>query len=218
MKRSSHRSAFTLIELLVVIAIIGILAAIALVAFGAAMEKANATKCLANLRNVGQGITLYLNDNDDDFFSKTGSGKPWPETLHDKYSMPWKVFRSPFDKVSAARPDKESGTNSVVSYGLNSQCFDTNTGKWNSPSNLITGAPALDSGNEVKFSGRSTTNVEITRPGSGTSKNGTHGNRSRINALFGDGRVENLLYRDYAGGSGEEGQRRWNPLYENTTN
>jgi prepilin-type N-terminal cleavage/methylation domain-containing protein len=205
-----NRSAFTLIELLVVIAIIAILAGVALSAFNGAMERAHATKCLANLRGLGQGVQLYLQDNNDDFFAKTGASKTWPEMMHDKYSIQWKQFRSPFDKVSAARPDKESGQNVPISYGLNTDCFDTNTGKWTATSDLIIAAPALEPSVEISFKGTSGQNVEI-RPPTGINR-GTHNKRARINALFGDGRAEALLFKDFSTSSGEEGKRRWDPL------
>jgi prepilin-type N-terminal cleavage/methylation domain-containing protein/prepilin-type processing-associated H-X9-DG protein len=219
MKRSPVRAAFTLIELLVVVAIIAILAGIALTAYGAAMEKAHAVKCLSNLKNIGQGLTLYLNDNDDDFFSKVGgTQKPWPETLKDKYSVTYKVMRSPFDKTTSQRPDTESGPNVAVSYGMNNDCYDTNTGKWTSTSDLIVAAPAIEKGAVLKFNGKANQNVTNMKPaGAGATKEGTHGNRTRINALFGDGRVETLLYKDYAQAATEEGQRRWNPIYEKAT-
>src|ERR1700760_2336700 len=58
---------FTLIELLVVIAIIAILAAILFPVFAQVREKARATACLSNLKQIGLGVTQYTIDNDEHF-------------------------------------------------------------------------------------------------------------------------------------------------------
>jgi prepilin-type N-terminal cleavage/methylation domain-containing protein/prepilin-type processing-associated H-X9-DG protein len=67
--------AFTLIELLVVIAIIAILAAILFPVFTQAKEAAKATACLSNMKQVGLGLLLYEQDNDDRMFFRTVSAK-----------------------------------------------------------------------------------------------------------------------------------------------
>jgi prepilin-type N-terminal cleavage/methylation domain-containing protein/prepilin-type processing-associated H-X9-DG protein len=61
---------FTLIELLVVIAIIAILAAILFPVFARAREKARQTSCLSNLKQLGLGAMMYVQDYDEVFFPR----------------------------------------------------------------------------------------------------------------------------------------------------
>lgn len=58
------RNVFTLIELLVVIAIIAILAAMLLPALAKARAKAQSTNCVNNMKQIGLGLTMYIDDHD----------------------------------------------------------------------------------------------------------------------------------------------------------
>jgi len=64
----SSARGFTLIELLVVIAIITILAAILFPVFAQVREKARATDCVSNMRQIGIAASMYFQDWDGRLF------------------------------------------------------------------------------------------------------------------------------------------------------
>ena len=88
------REGFTLVELLVVITIIIILAAILFPVFARAREKAMQTKCINNLKQMGQAIAMY----EDDYEAPMSFNvKDEPFTIN-TYQYTWKDLMEPYIK------------------------------------------------------------------------------------------------------------------------
>src|SRR6201988_4702864 len=90
--RPTRNRGFTLIELLVVIAIIAILAAILFPVFAQAREKARQASCLSNMKQIGLGMTMYVQDYDETFPCNPWNGQP-VGTADNDYGKPTYVTR-----------------------------------------------------------------------------------------------------------------------------
>lgn len=83
-----RKNGFTLIELLVVIAIIAILAAILFPVFAQAREKARATQCLSNIRQLATSFMMYKGDWDDTWpTSIDADTEIWPEYYNGHFGV-----------------------------------------------------------------------------------------------------------------------------------
>jgi len=104
--------AFTLIELLVVIAIIAILAAILFPVFAQAKAAAKKTSCLSNMKQIGLGIQIYLNDYDDTL----PMDQYWVQTPP-TFQIRWEEMIKPYIKNGSSFSDGTNPDNGRANAG-----------------------------------------------------------------------------------------------------
>ncbi len=120
MNRPSRSVAFTLIELLVVVAIIALLISILLPSLARAREQTKATKCLANLRTMVQGVISYTSE-ERDFL---------PGPLHPAiYRTQTREYLMKNDISNMTLAQAEYMQSRMLSYRLRRQFSDSDTTK-----------------------------------------------------------------------------------------
>ncbi|MFP3903341.1 MAG: DUF1559 domain-containing protein [Armatimonadota bacterium] len=113
------RRGFTLIELLVVIAIIAILAAILFPVFARAREKARQTSCLSNVKQIGLGWQMYIQDYDETvppyYIPNSERGPELPD-LGSSTTLYWQDLIHPYIKNFQIWVCPSEGTSGEVAY------------------------------------------------------------------------------------------------------
>jgi prepilin-type N-terminal cleavage/methylation domain-containing protein/prepilin-type processing-associated H-X9-DG protein len=204
--------AFTLIEMIVVLGVIGIMTAMIYPMYSKSTDWIKATKDLNNLRQIAMATQLYMNDNNGVFPGSATVTWMSQLALNQKYLRTWRVVESPFDKRTTSELGDES---TAVSYGINANILPGNVAisddKITKPVTFIVFAPAqAPEPAQAPWTATVTFRGTAHDPPPGvtvvddrpypppspspsptpTVKGGTHGGRTKINAVFADWHVE----------------------------
>jgi prepilin-type N-terminal cleavage/methylation domain-containing protein len=88
---------FTLIELLVVIAIIALLSGLLFPALKNSLENSRVTACAFNLKNIGQALYIYADDNNSLLPPFENNGTTWDSVLLPNLGSETRIFLCPSD-------------------------------------------------------------------------------------------------------------------------
>lgn len=156
---------FTLVEILTTLGIVAVVIAIAVPAYTTVRRNAHSAACLSNLRQIGTGLTLYLNEHEMVMPTMAAGRKdrsepiPTIDNTLNVYLPDAKVFGCPADKEFWAK----TGTSYYWNSALNGQQVNS--------LNFLT---LVDTKSRIPLM---------------SDKEGWHPNKQKVNFLYADGHV-----------------------------